>query len=60
MDAATVRARAQRCRDLLRVAVSDEVRAQLRHWAEEFDAEAEAIEKSQTLSSSLTSANGAG
>jgi hypothetical protein len=44
MDAAEFRAKAQRCRDLLRVAVGDDVRQQLREWAQEFEAEAETIE----------------
>ena len=44
MTADDLRAKAQRCRDLLRVAVRQEVRDQLREWAEDFDEEAEAIE----------------
>jgi hypothetical protein len=44
VDAQDLRAKAQRCRELLRIAARDEVRAQLRQWAEDFDAEAEAIE----------------
>jgi hypothetical protein len=39
-----MRARAQRCRDLLRIAVRQEVREQLREWAEDFEQEAEAME----------------
>jgi hypothetical protein len=50
MDAAVFRERAERCRALLRVAVRDEVRAQLRQWAEEFDAEADALERAPTRS----------
>ena len=45
MDAAKMRAIANRCRELSRVAVRDEIREQLRQWAEEFDAQAEAMEK---------------
>ena len=36
-----LRAKAQRCRDLLRTAVRPDVRDQLREWAKDFDAEAE-------------------
>jgi hypothetical protein len=36
---------ADRCRELQRVAVRDEIREQLRQWASDFDAEAEAVEK---------------
>ena len=36
---------AQRCRDLLQVAIRDDVRDQLREWAVDFDAEAEMIEE---------------
>jgi hypothetical protein len=39
-----MRARAQRCRDLLRIAVRQEVREQLREWAEDFEEEAKAME----------------
>lgn len=45
MNARELHAKAQRCRDLQRTAVSEEVSDQLREWAEDFDAEAEAIEK---------------
>jgi hypothetical protein len=41
-----MRARAQRCRELLRVAVRPEVKEQLREWAEDFEAEAAALEGS--------------
>jgi hypothetical protein len=44
MDAQDFRAKAQRCRELLKISVTQEVRDQLCVWAEEFDAEAEAIE----------------
>ena len=39
-----MRAKAQRCRELLRIAIRPEVREQLREWAEEFEEEAEALE----------------
>ncbi len=45
MDAEGFRAMAQRCRDLLRIATRDDIRQQLRQWAEDFDAEADAVEK---------------
>ena len=38
------RALADRCRELQRVAVRDDIREQLRQWAFDFDAEAEAVE----------------
>ncbi len=44
MDAATLRTRANRCRELSRATVDDEMREQFCQWAEEFDEEAEAIE----------------
>jgi hypothetical protein len=34
---------ADRCRELERVAVRDDIREQLRQWAIDFDAEAEAV-----------------
>jgi hypothetical protein len=45
MNAREFRAMADRCRELHRIAVRDEVREQLRQWAEDFEAEAEAIEE---------------
>jgi hypothetical protein len=45
MDAADFRAMAERCRELSRVAVRDDVRRQLRQWERDFEAEAEAVEK---------------
>ena len=39
------RDKAQRCRELLRLAVRDDLRVQLCEWAHDFDAEAEMIEK---------------
>ena len=44
MDAPEFRAIANRCRELMRIAVRDEVREQLRQWAEDFDAEADDLE----------------
>lgn len=44
MEIDDYRAMAERCRDLLRVAVRDDIREQLRRWAEDFDAEADALE----------------
>jgi len=44
MNAQEFRAIAERCRELQRVAVRDDVRDQLRQWAEDFEAEAEAVE----------------
>jgi hypothetical protein len=41
-----MRARAQRCRELLRIAVRPEVKEQLREWAEEFEEDAAALEGS--------------
>jgi ATP phosphoribosyltransferase regulatory subunit HisZ len=45
MNARTLHARAERCRELLRVAGRDEVCEQLRQWADEFDDEADALER---------------
>jgi hypothetical protein len=45
MNAQGFRALAERCRELQRVAVRDDIREQLRQWAIDFDAEADAIEK---------------
>ena len=45
MNAEDFRAKAQRCRDLMRIAVRQEVRDQLREWADDFEDEAEAVEK---------------
>jgi hypothetical protein len=47
MDAHNLRARAQRCWELLRFAVKPEVKEQLRAWAEDFEAEAAAKEKKE-------------
>ena len=43
MNAREFRAIAERCRELQRVAVRDDIREQLRQWAEDFEAEADAI-----------------
>ena len=48
MDAQQFRALADRCRELSRIAVRDDVRDQLREWVHDFEAEAEAAEKSRT------------
>ena len=45
MDAKDFRALAERCRELHQIAVREEVRVQLRQWADDFDAEAKAAEK---------------
>ena len=39
-----MRSKAQRCRELLRIAIRPEIKEQLRQWAEEFEEEAEALE----------------
>jgi hypothetical protein len=44
VDAQDFRALAQRCRDLLQVAVRPEVKEQLREWVVDFENEAEALE----------------
>lgn len=48
MDAERFRALAERCRELLRVAARDDIRQQLRHWAEEFETEAEATAEARS------------
>lgn len=45
MDAEGFRALAARCRELVLVAVRDDIRRQLRQWADDFETEAEAAEK---------------
>ena len=45
MDAQKFRDRAARCRDLLRVAVRDDIREQLGKWADEFEAEADEMDR---------------
>ncbi len=44
-NANELRAMADRCRELQRIAVRDEVRDQLLQWAADFDAEADEFEK---------------
>jgi len=44
MDCDDFRALAQRCRDLLQIAVRSEVKEQLRQWIDDFEDEAEALE----------------
>ena len=44
VDAQDFRALAQRCRDLLQIAVRSEVKEQLRQWVDDFEDEAEALE----------------
>jgi hypothetical protein len=44
MDAQDFRGLAQRCRELLRIAVRPVVKEQLRQWVDDFEDEAEAIE----------------
>ena len=55
VNARDFRAMADRCRELERVAVRDDVRQQLRHWAADFDAEAEAVEKQTDYSGTARS-----
>ena len=50
MDPNKMRAIAARCRELSRVAVRDDIREQLRQWAEEFDTQADAIERTADYS----------
>jgi hypothetical protein len=50
MDPDKMRAIAARCRELSRVAVRDDIREQLRQWAEEFETHAEAMEKTADYS----------
>lgn len=45
MDAQHFRAMAERCREMGRVVARDDVREQLRQWADDFDDEADALEK---------------
>ena len=46
MDAQDFREMVQRCLELVQVAVREDVKDQLRVWAEDFESEAEAIESS--------------
>ena len=52
MNGRGFRALADRCRELQRVAVRDDIREQLRQWAEDFEAEAEAVENAREYSAS--------
>ena len=45
MDARGFRALADRCKELARGAARDDIRQQLRQWAEDFEGEAEAAER---------------
>lgn len=47
MDAQGFRALADRCRELTRVTVRDDVRRQLRQWAGDFEADADAAEETR-------------
>ena len=49
-DAEELREKAQRCRELLRIAERQELRDQLRQWADDFDEEAEALERTADYS----------
>ena len=44
MDAQNLWAMAQRCRELSRVAINPEVKAQLLEWIDDFETEAKTIE----------------
>jgi hypothetical protein len=57
VDAQDFRALAQRCRDLLLIAIRPEVKEQLRLWAEDFD-EAEAMEVAGVLAADAKIAEG--
>ena len=47
MTAQGFRALADRCRELARVAARDDIRQQLCEWVHDFEAEAEAAEKTE-------------
>lgn len=53
VDAQDFRTLAQRCRDLLGVAVRSEVKEQLRQWVDDFEDEAEALEGRRSRRASL-------
>jgi len=57
MNAREFRAMADRCRDLQRIAARDEIREQLRQWAEDFETEARAIENARDYSASARGRN---
>ena len=48
VDAHSLRAQAQRCWEMLRLAVKPEVKEQLREWAKDFEAAAAAKEKKKS------------
>lgn len=50
MNAREFKSMAERCRELQRVAARDDVREQLRQWAEDFEAEAETVDKARDYS----------
>jgi hypothetical protein len=58
MDAQDFRAMAQRCRDLLRIAVRSEVKEQLRQWVDDFEDEAQAIEGRRSRRADAEAAEG--
>lgn len=49
-NASYFRQKAQRCREILKAAISPEVREQLRMWVDEFEAQAERIGRSRRRS----------
>ena len=51
-DVHNYRAMADRCRELQRIAARDEVRDQLRQWAEDFDAEADELDNTADFTDS--------
>lgn len=57
MNARQFRVMAERCRELQRIAVRDEVRQQLRQWVEDFEAEARAIENTRDYSAAVRGRN---
>jgi len=57
MNAREFKAMADRCRDLQRIAARDEIREQLRQWAQDFEAEARAIENARDYSASARGRN---
>jgi len=59
MNAREFRAMADRCHELHRIAVRDEMREQLRQWAEDFEAEAREIENAKDYSAVARSRNDA-
>jgi HPt (histidine-containing phosphotransfer) domain-containing protein len=52
MNAREFRALADRCRDLERTAVRDEVRQQFHQWVEDLEAEAKAVENARDYNAS--------